>query len=88
MKEKAKKTAAAEKGGTVVYCGPTIPGVAKQFTNYTGGTLPKKLAEAVEKDPVMAGLVVPLEELPEAMKKLHGGYGHIYRLYQLVQAKL
>lgn len=88
MKEKTQKTAAAEKGGTVVYCGPTIPGVARQFTNYTDGILPKKLAEAVKTDPVMAGLVIPLEDLPDTMKKLHGGYGHIYRLYQLVRAKL
>ena len=47
-----------------------------------------QLAEAVKTDPVMAGLVIPLEDLPDAMKKLHGGYGHIYRLYQLVRAKL
>ncbi len=88
MKEKTKKTAAADKGGTVVYCGPTIPGVAKQYSNYTGGALPKRLAETVKKNPVMAGLVVPLEELPAAMEKLRGGYGHIYRLYRLMQAKL
>lgn len=88
MKKETKKAAAEEKGGTVVYCGPTIPGVAKQFTNYTGGVLPKQLAEAVKTDPVMAGLVIPLEDLPEAMRKLRGGYGHISRLYRLVQAKL
>lgn len=88
MKEKIKKTEPAEVSGTVVYCGPTIPGVANQFTNYTGGVLPKKLAEAVEKSPVMAQLVIPLESLPDAMAKLNGGYGHIYRLYRLVQAKL
>lgn len=88
MKEKPKKDRKPPRCGTVVYCGPTIPGVAKQYTNYIGGVLPKKLAEATEKDPVMAGLVVPLEELPEAMEKLRGGYGHIYRLYQMVQAKL
>ena len=88
MKEKSKKQSQPPKSGTVVYCGPTIPGVAKQYTNYTGGILPKQLAEATEKDPVMAGLVIPLEELPEAMEKLRGGYGHIYRLHQLVQAKL
>lgn len=88
MKEKNKKTEPAQKSGTVVYCGPTIPGVANQFTNYMGGVLPKQLAEAVEKSPVMAQLVIPLEDLPDAMKKLHGGYGHIYRLYQLVRAKL
>lgn len=28
MKEKTQKTAAAEKGGTVVYCGPKVGGQA------------------------------------------------------------
>ena len=47
-------------------------------TNYMGGVLPKQLAEAVEKSPVMAQLVIPLENLPDAMKKPTGGYGLIY----------
>jgi hypothetical protein len=81
---KTKKTEQA--AGTVVYCGPTVPGVAKQFTFYRGG-IPKPLAEAIQKNPTMGGLVIPLDQLPEAMKKLRGGYGHIYRLYRLVQAK-
>lgn len=29
---------AAEAAGTVVYCGPSIKGVAKQFTAYTTGS--------------------------------------------------
>lgn len=80
---KPKKT---ERAAAVVYCGPTIPGVAKQFTVYANG-LPAPLAEAVQKDPAMGGLVIALEQLPDAMKKLRGGYGHIYRLYRLAQAK-
>ena len=77
-----KKTA-----GTVVYVGPTIPGVANQNTFYTNG-VPTPLAEAMEQNPSVGGLVIPLEQLPEAMKKLRGGYGHIYRLYRLVQKNL
>lgn len=73
--------------GTVVYCGPTIPGVAKQNTFYTNG-IPASLAEAIKKNPSLGGLVVPLDQLPDAMKKLNGQYGHIYRLYRLAQAKL
>lgn len=79
---KAKKT---EQTATVVYVGPSIPGVAKQFTFYREG-IPTALAEAIEAAPAMEGLVIPLEQLPEAMKKLRGGYGHIFRLYRLVQA--
>ena len=63
----------AEQATTVVYCGPSIPGVAKQYTAYTNG-IPTALAEAIVK-------------LPEAMKNLRSGTGHISRLYRLVQVK-
>lgn len=81
-KPKTQKKAA----GTVVYCGPTIPGVAKQYTFYNNG-IPAPLEEAIQKNPAMGGLVIPLDQLPDAMKKLSGRHGHIYRLYRLVQAK-
>ena len=42
----------------------------------------------IKGDGPMGGLVVPLDQLPDAMKKLRGGYGHIFRLFRLVQAKL
>ena len=63
----------AEQATTVVYCGPSIPGVAKQYTAYTNG--------------IPTALAVPLEQLPEAMKNLRSGTGHISRLYRLVQVK-
>lgn len=86
MTTKKGKSAGAEKKGTVVYCGPTIPGVAKQYTIYNNG-IPATLAERVKGAPEIRGLVVPLDQLPEAMKGLRGKQGHIYRLYRLVQAK-
>ena len=61
--------------------------MAKQYTFYTNG-ITAPLAAAIEKYPPMGGLVIPLDQLPEAMKKLNGKYGHIYRLFRLVQAKL
>lgn len=82
---KAKKT--EQTAGMVVYVGPTVPGVANQNTFYSNG-IPTPLAEAIAKNPAMGGLVIPLDQLPDAMKKLRGGCGHIYRLYRLVQAKL
>ena len=36
MSKDQKKTTPAT--GPVVYCGPTIPGVAVQYTSYTNGT--------------------------------------------------
>lgn len=83
----AKAKNSGQTAGTVVYVGPTVPGVANQNTFYTNG-IPTPLAEAITKNPSMSGLVIPLDQMPDAMKKLRGGYGHIYRLYRLVQAKL
>ena len=83
----AKAKNSEQTAGTVVYVGPTVPGVANQNTFYTNG-IPTPLAEAITKNPSMGGLVIPLDQLPDATKKLRGGYGHIYRLYRLVQAKL
>ena len=48
---------AAEAAGTVVYCGPSIKGVAKQFTAYNNG-IPEGLKAATEKNKVLAALIV------------------------------
>lgn len=77
---------AAEAAGTVVYCGPPIRGVAKQFTAYNNG-LPEGLKAATEKNKILAALIVPLEDLPEAMRQLRQRSGRIYTLYKAVQGK-
>ena len=83
----AKKQAKpAAEAGTVVYCGPTIPGVAKQFTFYRGG-VPAALTAAQKKAPVLGGLTVPLAQLPEAMRQLRERTGPIYALYRKAQAR-
>lgn len=78
---KARKT---EQTATVVYCGPTIPGAANQFTVYTGGT-PAPLAAAIEQSPALGELVVPLDKLPEVMRQLREGSGRYSTLYRKVQ---
>lgn len=75
------KNAAA---GAVVYCGPTILGIAKQYTTFRGG-LPTPLREAVRKSEIMNGLLVPLEELPWAMKQLRDKTGPVYACYLAVE---
>jgi hypothetical protein len=72
---------------TLVYCGPSIPGVVKQYTFFRNG-LPAPLAEAIEKNPVIGELVIKLELLPDAMRQLRAGSGPIYSLYCLVQVKI
>ena len=93
-----KQTKPAAEAGTLVYCGPTIPGVAKQFTSYRGGipealalaqadTLAKALAAAQKQTPVLGGLTVPLDKLPEAMRQLREKTGPIYALYRKAQKR-
>lgn len=82
MSKDQKKTTQAT--GPVVYCGPTIPGVAVQYTTYTNGT-PTALAEAIKEKPVLGGLVVPLDKLPEVRRQFHDGAGRYYTLYRKAQ---
>lgn len=69
---------------TVVYCGPSIEGVAKQYTVYKG-TLPEQLSAAAEKMPAINELIIPLDKLAEARRQLNSKSGYIYRLYKAVQ---
>lgn len=87
MSKAKKKDGPGQAKGTVVYVGPTIPGLARQYTSFVGGVLTNPLGEIVARDTLMAGLVVPLDQLPETMKRLNGRYGHIYRLYRVAQDK-
>lgn len=77
---------AAEAAGTVVYCGPFIKGVARQYTAYNNG-IPEGLKQAAEKNKILAALIVPLEDLPEAMRQLRQKSGRIYTLYKAVQGR-
>ena len=84
MTKRTSKAAGA--AGTVVYCGPSIKGVARQFTAYNNG-IPEGLKAATEKNKVLAAMIVPLEELPEAMRQLRQKSGRIYTQYKAVQGK-
>lgn len=80
---KAKTGAASQ---TVVYCGPTLPGVAKQYTVYKGA-LPEQLTAAIKKEPAIRELIIPLGKLADARRQLGSKSGYIYRLYKAVQPK-
>lgn len=53
----------------VAYCGPTIKGIAPQYTIFVDG-LPDKLKEKVEQVPLLKALIVPLDKLAEMRVKL------------------
>lgn len=73
VQQKAKKKEGQRKGdgqgGTVMYLGPSIKGVAATGTVYNNG-LPKGLEEEVGKQPLLKELIIPLGGIAEAQKAL------------------
>ena len=65
----------------VAYCGPTIKGVAPQYTVFVDG-IPEKLAEIAEEHPVVKALIVPREKLAEMRVKVEQNGTRENLLYQ------
>lgn len=55
--------------GKQVYCGPTIRGIAKQYTVFENG-LPAKLAELAEQKPVFKALIVPVSKFATTRERV------------------
>ena len=60
---------ATETTGATAYCGPTVKGIAPQYTVFVDG-LPEKLKEKVEQVPLLNALIVPLDKLAETRVKI------------------
>lgn len=70
--ETAAETAATERektSVTQVYCGPTVRGVAKQYTVFRGG-IPEALEAFTAIHPEAGALVVDVERFAETRKRL------------------
>ena len=63
-----------------VYVGPTITGVATRNSVY--GELPEALEKAIEANPYLGGLCVPIGKLSGAMDQIDRQKGGIYNLYK------
>ncbi len=62
----ATKTPPAEpENEAVVYCGPSVIGVAGQFTVYRNG-IPEPLREFIDAHPAAKGLLIPLGRFAKA----------------------
>lgn len=80
MSEKKTETAQAEAAqaaeaaqtGRVVWCGPTVRGVAVQYTTFIGG-LPQRVQNLIAKYPAAAALVVPYDRFAETRLRISGG---------------
>lgn len=65
----------------VVYVGPTLPGgVLQHLTVFRGNGYPAHVAEMIDSKPALRGLIVPVSQLPEALKAVKTK-GHILNTY-------
>lgn len=53
----------------LVYCGPSVRGVARQYTTYING-IPEALQEFMEAHPAAKALLVPPERFAQTRKRL------------------
>lgn len=53
----------------MVYCGPSIKGVAQQYSHFNNG-IPKRLKEYAELHKEVERLIVPIENLIETKKNI------------------
>lgn len=87
MADKKEKQTAEKKPETLVYCGPTVRGVAKQYTVYHG-KLPAALVTFLVKHPAAQNLCVPLEAFAETRKGLNTKGSVQETLYRTVLKEL
>lgn len=83
------KAAARKPGvrGTLVYCGPTVRGVAKQYTVYTGGA-PAELEEFLRTHRAAERLLVPIEKFAETRRKLEKPGTAEAMVYRAIKSEL
>ena len=70
-----------------VYCGPSVRGVAKQYTTYTT-RVPEKLEEFIDEHPAARGLVVPTSSFAQTRRNLGIAGTREAILYQKVKNEL
>lgn len=70
-----------------VYCGPSVRGVARQYTVYSGNT-PAALEEFIEKHPAARGLLVPVERFAETRRRLETAGTAEAILYNKIKSEL
>lgn len=70
-----------------VYCGPSVKGVARQYTVYSG-EIPPALADFIKEHPEARALVVDVERFAEVRKNLSTSGTAEAILYQKIKADL
>ncbi|WFR55358.1 hypothetical protein QA584_17305 [Anaerocolumna sp. AGMB13025] len=68
--ESQKKSVHKANAGILVYCGPTIKGIATQYAHFNNG-LPKKLNEYSQENKDVKRLIVPVEKFIDTKRNIH-----------------
>ena len=71
-----------------VYCGPSVKGVAKQYTVYTGGNVPLQLRNFVRQHPAAKGLVTTIGRFAKMRERLETPGTAEALLFQKIKAEL
>lgn len=72
---------------TLVYCGPSVRNVVRQYTVYTG-TIPQVLAQFLDTHPAAQALLVSIERFAEVRTKLETKGTAEAVLYNKVKSEL
>ncbi|MGN0706579.1 MAG: hypothetical protein ACI4JC_01085 [Faecalibacterium sp.] len=72
---------------TLVYIGPTIPGVAYNGTAYTDG-LPDAFEEIIKEIPALRRLLVHPSELPKCLEQVRLKNSRLHLFYEIVQEQV
>ena len=70
-----------------VYCGPTVRGVARQYTTYQGG-IPDTLRDFIKEHPDARWLIVSTAQFPAMRKRLDTPGTAEAKLYKRVKEQL
>ena len=70
-----------------VYCGPTVPNVARQYTVYSYG-IPQELEAFIQEHKAARRLMVPTERFAETRKRLETPGTAEYVMYQKVRSEM
>lgn len=84
---KARSKTATKREGPVMYIGPTIKRVVSTNTIFNNG-LPDRLKQKISEEPVIGTLIVPVNGLSEARKKLNEPASAIRACYEQVLLNL
>jgi hypothetical protein len=77
----------AKEAESVVYCGPSIRGVARQYTVYTGA-IPEALTEFIQSHPAAKALLVPTEKFAATRANLEKAGSAEAILYKTIKSEL